>query len=130
MKGLNRFEHAVLDKLLAGDHAALVTLRAQAQVGHLVSREYTGAGFFLVFDVPTTAPILAAPDFHFGDVTASVDGLENGAGFVIFVRGGRLDSLEGYTYEEPWPQQIHRFTLDYIGEPRQLDLPEAGNGSA
>ena len=122
MDGLNEFEAAVLEKLLAGDSPALVVLRAQAQAARLSSREYTGAGFFLSFDVPADAPTVAAKDFHFGDVDAVVDGLRHGAGFVLFVRGGRLDVLEGYSYEEPWPKEISGFKLTYQREPRELWL--------
>jgi hypothetical protein len=125
VEALSDFEQAVLEKLLAGDHPVLGVLRAQAHAGQLASREYTGAGFFLSFDVPLDAPALATKDFRFGDVNAAVDGLQYGAGFVVFVRGGRLDTLEGYSYEEPWPKEIRGFTLSYQHEPRQLRLPES-----
>ncbi|MCL2726617.1 MAG: hypothetical protein FWD69_19530 [Polyangiaceae bacterium] len=124
MEGFSEFEHAVLAKLLAGDHAVLGVLRAQAQMARLASREYTGAGFFLSFDVPPEAPALATKNFHFGDVTAAIDGLRYGAGFVVFVRNGRLDTLEGYSYEEPWPKEIRSFKLSYQHEPRGLSLPD------
>jgi hypothetical protein len=124
MENLTEFERAVLSKLLAGDHPVLTALRVQAQKARLASREYTGAGFFLSFDVPPEAPILATKDFHFGDVNATVDRLQYGAGFVIFVRGGRLDTLEGYSYEEPWPNEIENFKLAYQREPREIELPE------
>lgn len=121
MKDLSEFERAVLEKLLAGDHPVLATLRAQATAARLASREHTGAGFFLSFEVPRHLPTVeTARDFHFGDVSATVDGLEHGAGFLIFIRGGRLDSLEGYSYDEPWPQEIRRFKLTYQREPREL----------
>ena len=123
--GLNEFEQAVLEKLLAGDHPVLAVLRAQAQAARLASREYTGAGFFLSFDVPPDASLLPTKDFHFGDVNAVVDGLRYGAGFVVFVRGGRLDTLEGYSYEEPWPKEIRGFKLSYQREPRELSLPDS-----
>lgn len=125
MKDLNEFEREVLTKLLAGDHPVLDVLRAQAQAACLASREYTGAGFFLSFDVPPDAPLLATKDFQFGDVNAFVDGLQYGAGFVLFIRGGRLDTLEGYSYEEHWPKEIHEFKLSYQHEPRQLSLPDS-----
>jgi hypothetical protein len=124
MEGLNEFEQAVLDKLLAGEHPVLAVLREQALAGRLASREYTGAGFFGSFDVPRGTPILATQqDFHFGDVNAVIDGLQRGAGFVIFVRNGHLDTLEGYSYEEPWPKDIRGFKLTYQREPRGLELP-------
>ena len=131
MEGLNKFEQAVLDKLLSGSHPVLVALRVQAERARLASREYTGAGFFCSFEVPSGAPLLATQkDFDFGDVDAVVNGLEHGAGFVIYVRGGRLDTLEGYSYEEPWPEEIRTFKLTYQREPRDLRLPELLSGTS
>lgn len=129
MEGLGELEQAVLDKLLAGDHPVLALLRAQAKAAHLASREQTGAGFFCSFEVPPNAPLLATlPDFHFGDVNAVLDGLEYGAGFVLFVRDGRLDTLEGYSYGEAWPEEIRSFKLTYQDEPRAPQLPEPPPG--
>jgi len=125
MKGLTEFEQAVLEKLLAGDHPVLAELRAQAQSAQLASREYTGSGFFLSFNVTRDAARPASEgDFYFGDVNAVVEGLQDGAGFVVFVRDGYLATLEGYSYEEPWPKEIRRFELAYEREPRELNLPE------
>jgi len=126
---MTRFEEAVLDKLLAGDDPLLGTLRCQASVARLASREESGVGFFLAFEVPGGAPTLPVPsDFHFGDVTASIDGLQFGAGFVLFVRGGRLDSLEGYSHDEPWPETIRAFELTYLREPRDLTFASSPAG--
>lgn len=123
MKDLDKFERAVLEKLFAGDHAVLAVLREQAQEARIASRKYTGAGFFLAFEVPPNAPVFSTQEFHFGDVSAVIDGLRYGAGFVVFVRDGRLDTLEGYSYEEPWPNKIRDFELSYRREPRDLSFP-------
>ena len=120
MEGLNTLEQAVLDKLLAGDHPVLAVLRAQAQRARVTRREHTGVGFFCDFDVPSDVPRAPHSDFHLGDVNATLDGLAHGAGFVLFVRNGRLATLEGYTYEESWPKEIRNVKLTYQREPREL----------
>jgi hypothetical protein len=123
MLRLSDLEQAVLDKLLDGDHPVLTALREQAAHAHVSSREYSGVGFFCSFKVSADVPPLAAPrDFELGDVDASIDGLEEGAGFLLFVRGGRLAMLEGYTYDEPWPAGAADFRLSYRQEPRVLRL--------
>ena len=123
MESLNDFERAVLDMLLDGDHPVLVVLRAQAEKSRLSSREYTGVGFFCDFDVLPDVPALETErDFHIGDVIAVVDGLKHGADFVLFVREGRLDCLEGVTFGEPWPNEIRNFKLSYWSEPRSLSF--------
>jgi hypothetical protein len=123
---LTGFQRAVLDKILAGDHPALAVLRAQAASARVVRSEYTGAWFWVFFEVADDAPVLSTSieDFHLGDVQAHVEGLNHGAGFVLFVKEGRLDNLEGYSYDEPWPEVIADYTLGYECEPRELNLPE------
>jgi len=124
MEGLNNFENAVLAKLLAGDPPLLAALRSQAEKARLVSRDYTGAGFYCTFAVPSDVPPLPHLDFQFGAVNAKIGGLKHGAGFVVFVRNGRLDTLEGYSYDESWPDVVADFELSYQSEPRNLELPK------
>ena len=124
MDGLSALEQAVLDRLLAGDHPVLVALRTQAERARVSRREYTRAGFVCDFEVPSEMPSVATKfNFHLGDVNASLDGLQYGAGFVLFVRNGRLATLEGYTYEEPWPQEVRNLKLTYQREARELPFP-------
>jgi hypothetical protein len=50
-----------------------------------------------------------------GDVNAEVEGLKFGAGFVLFISDGKLEMLEGYSYDEQWPTEIKKFVLSYAG---------------
>ena len=121
VQDLNDFEQAVLDKFLRGEHPVLGTLREQAAKARVASRERTGVGFFCTFDVPSNAPaVMSPPDFELSDVDADVEGLSQGAGFVLFVRQGRLKVLEGYSYEEPWTAEPKTYRLKYRHEPREL----------
>lgn len=122
MDGLTGIEQAVLDMLLAGDHPALVPVRSQAKRSNVSRREYTGVGFWTFFDVPEDAPLAMPRNFVLSDVALTVAGLEHGAGFWLQIRNGRLEMLEGFTYDEPWPDEIGVFTLAYLKEPRDLQL--------
>lgn len=73
---------------------------------------------------PDALPITEHSNFYVDGVVAEIAGLEHGAGFVVFVRGGHLDTLEGYSYDEPWPEAIHDFQLSYRTEPRNVRLPD------
>jgi len=101
-----------MQRLLAGDGEPLETLRNQHDSAFVVGRKLTGSGFFLYFCVPAGVERLAnKPSFRFGDVVASIDGLQFGAGFILHVKDGSLDALEGYSYEEPWPREISNYSL-------------------
>lgn len=123
MQGLDTFENAVMAKLLVGDHPLLVALRAQAESAWVTSRQYTGAGFHCEFAMPPEVMPVEPANFEIGDVHAVISGLRRGAGFVLFIRGGRLDALEGYSYDEPWPEAIGEFELCYQSEPSNPGLP-------
>ena len=126
MNELSDLEQAVLDKLLAGSDPVLQVLREQAEHARLASRKLTGAGFFCTFEVPVGVRSLTTHrDFHFGDVNAHIDGLRYGAGFVLRVRDGVLTTLEGYSYDEPWPGRLKNFSLEYQSDPRSLKFLNA-----
>jgi hypothetical protein len=121
MSDLDALEREVLELLLAGDHPVLETLRAQAQRVQVVARKLSGVGFFTDFEVPADARTVAKPrDFELGDVDAEIDGLAQGAGFVLFVRKGRLDFLEGFARGDRWPEALGAYRLRYREEPRDL----------
>lgn len=121
VEGLTAFEQAVLDMLLAGDHPVLIALRAQAARACLVAREMTGAGFYCDFEVPSDVSLVTPAHFELGDVDATLEGLEYGAGFLLFVRDGRMTTLEGFSYEEAWPEEIRDLKLSYRHEPRAIE---------
>lgn len=114
MTTLTPLEEEVLKKLLAGKAEWLAVLRGQAYAARVRSRDFTGAGFFTRFSVAEDAPrIVGDPSFKFGDVSAHIAGLHYGAGFLLSVSGGRLDVLEGSSYEEQWPKNIRNFRAYY-----------------
>ncbi|HUF60189.1 MAG TPA: hypothetical protein VMR89_12055 [Actinomycetota bacterium] len=118
---LDELERAVLEKLVAGDAPDLVKLQRQVAVCHVANREQTGHGFFTSFEVdPSEAEPIESGSARFGDVQAEIEGLEHGAGFLLFIANGSLDRLEGYSYEEPRPDVIGSFSLSYVKEPRDL----------
>ena len=106
-------ERQVIATLLAPDHPVMDALRRQFDACRVASREFTGHGFFstlVVADGVEAAPVTLR-QLDLGDVTATIDGLEHGAGFVLFVRDGVLHMLEGFAYDEPWPSAIGRFEI-------------------
>jgi hypothetical protein len=114
MEQLTTFEKAVLEKLLNGKSETFQVLFKQYLALQVVGRELTGVGFWTNFSIPaSTVKLSGSPSFWFGDVHAKIDGLELGAGFELLVKDGYLRMLEGYSYDEPWPENIHSFHLYY-----------------
>jgi hypothetical protein len=119
---LTELEASVVAKLLDGDHPALAALREQVRGVRVIRREFTGSGFhtFLAVAPGAEAAPVARPKAWVGDVLAAIDGLEEGAGFVLFVHDGQLDHLEGYTFDEPWPDDVGGAVLSYVSASRRV----------
>jgi hypothetical protein len=114
MSQLEPLERGVIEKLLEGDDETLAKLRRQFEKAVVVKREMSGVGFYTTLAVKEGVYRIDDRSFIFGDVIAEIPGLENGAGFLLYVRDGLLDCLEGYTYgDERWPQQLTGFMLRY-----------------
>ena len=113
------FETQVIGLLLKGEDPVLHAIRAQYQQVTKINRELTGYGFYLHFYLPPNIARLykhlpIKPSFSFGDVEAVISSLENGVGFLLWVKDGLIDMLEAYTYDEAWPESITEYELKYI----------------
>lgn len=122
MKTFSNFERAVLEKALSGDDPILVTLREQARSVRVSDREFTGVGFFATLVVGDDAPLTDPRNFEIADVWADIEGLEHGAVFVLFIRDGRLNMLEGVTIDGPWPERVGDYQLSFAKEPRDIEF--------
>jgi hypothetical protein len=109
-------ELSVLTKLLDGHSASLQVLRLQLQSCSVVQRQSTGCGFYTTLSVPDDIERVSNLTATFGDVVANIAGLKNGAGFLLFIKDGALDMLEGFSFDEPWPSNTSMFTLNYSNE--------------
>ena len=113
----SNLEIAVMKALLMGEDHVLKILSSQFKNAVLKERKMTGTGFFVNFEFPSTVlKLTPSKTFRFGDVGANISGLLNGAGFLLFVKDGLIDSLEGYSYEEPWPNNTDKFEIFYISD--------------
>jgi len=116
MSDLTPLEQAVISKLLEGDSENLSILRKQVERIEETRREFTGCGFFTTFKIANDAPqIPGSRSFNFGDIDAEIPGVELGVGFLLWVRNGVIDFLEGYTSgDAAWPTAISSFELRYL----------------
>ena len=93
-----------MEALLSGSDARFPVLRLQYGTATVKDRQFSGVGFFTDFEVPPGTTKVAPPNFELGShVLLQLEGLQHGAGVVLFVRDGVIQMLEGYTFDEPWP---------------------------
>jgi hypothetical protein len=109
---LTPLEQAVIDMILDKRGEPFDTIRQQLSHATVAERRFTGVGFFTDFVISPDAPVRRGlADATIGDVGAEFPGVQHGAGFLLFIRGGVVSMLEGYTYDEPWPTSSDEFEL-------------------
>jgi len=110
---LSLLEKGVLEKFLCGDFPEIIRLRLQIEKCLVVKRELTGFGFYTTFSVPGDIPQVSGANAKLGDVVGEIEGLRDGAGFLLYIVNGVIDMLEGYSFDEPWPLSVDKFQLSY-----------------
>ena len=76
------------------------SLRAQVATAGVRKRENTGGGFFTYFDIDRTTPGIGErkPRGMRDGPFAQVRGAAHGMGFILWLKDGYADCLEGYCY--------------------------------
>ena len=127
MEGLTKLERAVLEKLLDGDNNVFLEMLREQLPGITVSnRDYTGVGFYtdLVVAPKLVRKVAQPTNMTWGDVEADIEGTQHGAGFLLYVKNGIVSTLEGFTYDEPWPDTVNKFSLAYTNVNRETELSQ------
>lgn len=92
----------LLPRLIEGPHPALVALRGQPRQARITSVEMTGHGFFAHFAVSPEAPLADPRHFAGGHAHIELADVQHGAGCVLFVKNGRIDTFEGFVFVGTW----------------------------
>jgi hypothetical protein len=114
MKNDNLPTHLELEALrllLSLPNCSDESLRKQIGELRVGSRECTGVGMFVHFDVPNKSASSSTVQRRFSNLSGEAPCLQHGFGGVLFVENGRIDTLEFFTYDEPWPEELESFSL-------------------
>ena len=99
MDRLTNLEQAILTAICS-QYPAQKALTQQVAAARVCSRQNTGAGFFTRLEVDRIMPAVTGCGRALGYIHAEVHGLIYGMGFVLFLRDGYLDCLEGFTDQD------------------------------
>ena len=119
MTNLTPLEREVLTRSLA-TNAVPDAVRDQLNHVRVNRREESGVGIFVHLFVPPEVVNegVKGLDQQVGDVIAEVPGVQHGLGFVVFVKDGVLNMLEGYTFgDDEWPADLSVYRLRSATEP-------------
>ncbi len=112
MPSFTPLEEAVLHSIFAETPDVQSALEEQLRNASVLERENSGAGFFTTID-SHGAERLNTPHVLGLETCAEVAGLEHGLGFVLFMKDGRLDLLEGYTFGSEDTSQFDLANLSF-----------------
>ena len=93
-------EHAVLNAICELHLADRHILEEQLLTATVRSRENTGAGFYTRFHVQRGSIAPIGGERLRNGPAARVDGLHHGMGFILWLKEGYAECLEGYAYAE------------------------------
>jgi len=110
------FEKDVMNAILSESSNELAPIIFQQyRSSSVISREFTGVGFYTNFQLHDESLRLKSDDYlRLGNIYAEVNGLKYGAGFLLLVKKGAIFHLEGHSYEEEWPVNITDYKLSKI----------------
>jgi hypothetical protein len=105
----------LLPALVHSDHPGLAALREQLPGLKVKRVESTLFGLFADFGVDEGAPRATPLNFAGGDAEIRLAGVVHPAGCTLFVRNGRLATLDVYTKgNEPWPDNPVVESIDCV----------------
>ena len=98
MSPLNKLEKAVLEEILRQAPADRFSLEEQLRGASALGRNNTGVGFYTRLRPGETTKRIGAKVI--GNVFADIKGLNHPMTFVLFIRDGLMDTLEGATTDD------------------------------
>ena len=105
-----QFEKTVMNKILEkAEDSIAKTIQKQYQTTQVKNRWFSGKGFFTCFTVSKNSICLTVKSSHLSNINGTVNGIE--IGLILHTKDGVIDCLEGFTYGEPWPEEIESYEL-------------------
>ncbi len=92
-------ERKVLDAVCEMHPADRSALESQLARAVIRSRENTGAGFYTRFEVDSSQRAVSGDRTRAGP-NATIEGLQHGMGFILWLDRGYAATLEGYSFDE------------------------------
>jgi hypothetical protein len=84
----------------------------QYENSEIVNRVFTGHGFYTYYNIKSNLYSLGKDiNLALGNIGANSNSMKHGVGFVLFIKNGNISCLEGYAYDEPWPDDITEYSL-------------------
>lgn len=107
---MNKFEQAVIEHILKKEAPEYKKHLPYLWVDR---RENTGSGFYLYFRYSEKPALFSHENRTIGQsVYADIEGLDGGAGFMLYIDKGQITMLESFSHNsENWPAHIVKYEI-------------------
>ncbi len=109
---LTDLEKSVIDSMLADNELTPARTAVDADAVVVVDRKLTGVGFFT--DLERSQELKLFDDgvsMRWGKVGARLNATKIETGYLVYVDNGYVTTIEGYTYDDEWPDRIETIEL-------------------
>ena len=103
----DEFEKTIITDIIEQYPEYKSKLRAQFEHAVVQKRAFSKYGFSTDYAVTTPEKTLGDDvNLQLGKRQWNINGLQNGSDYILWIKNGLISSLEGFSYEEPWPNEI------------------------
>lgn len=107
---LNALEKEVVIKFCEYENIQINDLGKQLDTLKVKSRKLSGVGFITAIEVPNALVVMSGTEsFTGGRVGMYLNDERINTGYLIYIKEGCLEGIEGYTYDDPWPASVSTF---------------------
>ena len=107
------FEKLVMNMILDGKDELLNSLREQYLQSQIISREFTGCGFFTTFSSPDTIGYDSVKG-RIDDLNAKISNTNDEyLFFILYLEEGKIDTLECFTTVASWNGEYDNVVIEY-----------------
>jgi hypothetical protein len=122
---VNELEKALLEKLLGDPSRKPARKFLQWNAINVKNRAMSGVGFLTEFDPSPELKLFEdETSLRWGEVGARLNAARIETGYLVYVDGGQITAVEGYTYGgEEWPSQVDVVEWYELKEGMELESP-------
>lgn len=103
----DEFEKIIISDIIEQYPEYKQKLQSQLEKITVQKREFSTYGFSTYYSVIAVEETLGDDEnLRIGKHQWNINGLNHGSDFILWIKSGLISCLEGFSYNEPWPDKI------------------------
>lgn len=129
---VNDLERWLVEKFLEDPNLKPARKSLRWSAVNVKSRAMSGVGFLTEFEPSPELKLFGDEvSLRWGDVGARLNAARTETGYLVYVDGGQMTAVEGYTYSgEEWPARVESIEWYDLEDGMDLENPPKNQGGA